>query len=444
MEIEKDFFEKLKQGCYCVKIRNSYNYCEAFMDGTATNNNIEELRKAIEPWLSGILQSEHLALLIGTGLTQSVCGVAQAMSSSMGTADFKDYNDKINKYAEKAAQKMGRGSYNIEDQIRTSLELLSGYEIDDNQVEVEKLSPIIDDVLECFGNSILQAEKAFNDKLEAEDKNAIWALKCLVSFMLTFSSRNATRDRLHVFTTNYDRFIEYACDNAGIKMLDRFFGKIQPVFSENEPNIDYYYRVKDAQNEFRYAEGVIRYSKLHGSVDWVQKKNKIFKSCLKFGADKIMEIDKEKYKEQLMIYPNSMKSVETAFHPYAELFRDFSGAICRPNSVLVTYGYGFGDSHINKVIKEMLSIPSTHMVIIAYAADERLIAFLQEINLDQITLICGKEIASIDKLASFYLPKSAIDKISLTVSKLLKDREGYREDSKDNKDVDDEVKTHEE
>ena len=95
---------------------------------------------------------------------------------------------------------------------------------------------------------------------------------------------------------------------------------------------------------------------MHGSVDWVQKKNKIYRSCLKFGADKIMDIDKDKYKEQLMIYPNSMKSVETAFHPYAELFRDFSSSICRPNSSLIIYGYGFGDSHINKIIKEMLNI----------------------------------------------------------------------------------------
>ena len=44
-----------------------------------------------------------------------------------------------------------------------------------------------------------------------------------------------------------------------------------------------------------------------------------------------------------MIYPNPAKDVETLAYPYAELFRDFAAAICRPNSVLVTFGYGFGD-----------------------------------------------------------------------------------------------------
>ena len=427
METEATFLNKLKDAKNCIKVRNSIEYYENISNGTENVGAIEQLRKTIEPWLSGILQSEHLSMLIGTGLTQSVCYVANVASSSMGTADFKVYQEKINRYAEKSAQKMGRGKFNIEDQIRTSLELLEGYEIDENSCEVEKLSPIIDDVLEKFGNSILLAEREFVTKLEAGAQEAEWALKYLVSFMLTFSSRNATRDRLHIFTTNYDRFIEYACDNAGIKILDRFFGKIEPTFSENEPNMDYYYRVSDSQNEFRYAENVIRYSKLHGSVDWLQKKNKIYRSCLKFGADKIMDIDKDKYKEQLMIYPNSMKSVETAFHPYAELFRDFSSSICRPNSALIVYGYGFGDSHINKIIKEMLNIPSTHIVVIAYSVDERLLGFLRGINLDQVTLLCGAEIASIDKLVSYYLPKSAIDKISLSVAKLLKEREIFSE-----------------
>ena len=51
-----------------------------------------------------------------------------------------------------------------------------------------------------------------------------------------------------------------------------------------------------------------------------------------------------------MIYPNPAKDIETAYYPYADLFRDFSASLCRPNSSLITYGYGFGDDHINRVI----------------------------------------------------------------------------------------------
>lgn len=161
MKVEELFFDELKNENRCVKVRNTIDYCKEFSGDTENIEVIEKLRKIIEPWLSGILQSEHLALLIGAGLTQSVCCIADVPSSSMGTADFKEYQEKIDNYAQKAAQKMGRGKYNIEDQIRTSLELLSGYEIDENINAANELSPIIDDVLESFGNSILRAESEF-------------------------------------------------------------------------------------------------------------------------------------------------------------------------------------------------------------------------------------------------------------------------------------------
>ncbi len=52
-----------------------------------------------------------------------------------------------------------------------------------------------------------------------------------------------------------------------------------------------------------------------------------------------------------MIYPNPAKDVETTQYPYAELFRDFAASVCKPNSVVVTYGYGFGDDHVKPSIE---------------------------------------------------------------------------------------------
>jgi hypothetical protein len=63
-----------------------------------------------------------------------------------------------------------------------------------------------------------------------------------------------------------------------------------------------------------------------------------------------------------MIYPNAAKDLETLQFPYAELFRDLSAALCRPNGVLVTYGYGFGDDHINRVIRDIAAPPGARPV----------------------------------------------------------------------------------
>ena len=137
-----------------------------------------------------------------------------------------------------------------------------------------------------------------------------------------------------------------------------------------------------------------------------------------------------------MIYPNSSKDRETAEYPYVELFRDFAAALCRPNSTLVLYGYSFGDDHINRIISDMLTIPSTHLVIIAYKDEgERAINFYNKCgHSDQISLFIGEDIANIKALTSLYLPKSAIDKNSIKMAELIKARIPTKEEKSGEKD----------
>ncbi|MCD7819369.1 MAG: SIR2 family protein [Lachnospiraceae bacterium] len=419
-------YEEIKGKNY-VKIGSFEEFAdEASTDENELSENRDRFKKIIEPWLSAALQTDHLSMLVGAGLTTAVCQIASVTSSSMGTAEFGEFSEKINSYADNSAQKMGRGSANIEDQIRTAFSLLQGLEINGDK-NYTTLSDSIDTVLQNFANSILSSETNLKNALNSNSSDAKRAVNVLQSFLLTFASRTATRERTHIFTTNYDRIIEYGCDMAGIKVLDRFWGKIAPRFEENPSTIDFYYHTPDAKNEFRYAEGVVRYSKIHGSLDWYEDQGIVYKDSLRFGAQEMNLPSGSNYRDHLMIYPNSMKSVETAFYPYAELFRDFSSAICRPNSTLFTYGYGFGDTHINKIIKEMLSVPSTHLVIIAYGADERLNAFLQQVNMAQVTLLIGSEFASLENLVNYYLPKAAIDTLTSTASKLIDSRKSFEE-----------------
>ena len=125
-----------------------------------------------------------------------------------------------------------------------------------------------------------------------------------------------------------------------------------------------------------------------------------------------------------MIYPNAAKDRETAEYPYVELFRDFAAAICRPNSTLVTYGYSFGDDHINRVIRDMLTIPSTHLVIISYDDVSRRIRDKYETwgRKSQISLLVGKDVADLGELVHHYLPKPAIDRATMRMAELLRQR----------------------
>src|SRR5690625_8010787 len=90
----------------------------------------------------------------------------------------------------------------------------------------------------------------------------------LKHFFISFLSRTATRDRLHIFTTNYDSFIEHALDLSAIHILDRFIGKLSPIMRMNKMELDYHYNPPGIRGEPRYVEGAARYTKLYGSLYW--------------------------------------------------------------------------------------------------------------------------------------------------------------------------------
>lgn len=399
----------------------------------------EFLRKEVEPWLSTIFQSEHLSVLIGSGLTSAVSYAAGVSSQGMWRLDLThEFKDKIKAKADETAIATKRGEANIEDDIRVTLELIAGLKIIDDARAFD-LENELNKILKVFITAILKSETDFLKKIEDGDANGIQAFNLLKSFVLSFTSRAASRERLNIFTTNYDRFLELACDDTGVLLLDRFRGKMLPIFRNTRIELDYHYSPPGIRGEPRYVEGVARMTKIHGSLDWRFQGGRIVKALLPFGAEETHPAIPKDITDHVVIYPNSSKDVETAFYPYAELFRDFSSAVCQPNSVLITYGYGFGDSHINRVIEDMLTIPSSHLVIIAYdrysekdksygSSRERIVRFLETKNAAQCTILIGEHFGDLKNLVEYYLPKSAIDRLTVKMQR-LKDNRG--ENAKD-------------
>lgn len=394
----------------------------------------EKLRPRIEPWLTSLFQSEHLSLLAGSGLSHAVYYVATGcLLPGMSKATFSVYNDAITAKAKDSAEKAGRAAGNIEDQIRVTNQLLRGLEIlsldnADFKDPGKDLAKELNSVLNEFATSILIGE---NGLIEADAAKRKEAFSYLVNFLMSFASRTGTRDRLQIFTTNYDRFIEAGADIAGLHLLDRFVGTLSPIFRSSRLNIDMHYNPPGIRGEPRYLEGVAKFTKLHGSLDWVESDQQIRKIGIPFGTENI-----EPYLNapgihgaealNLMIYPNSAKDRETSAYPYVQLFRDFAAAVCRPNSTLISFGYSFGDEHINRVIEDVLTIPSAHLVIISY--DDplgRIMETYKKLSRSaQITLMIGNHLGDLRTLVDNYLPKPAIDRTTIRMSDLLKSRWG--------------------
>lgn len=399
----------------------------------------KELRNRIEPWLTSLFQSEHLSFLAGSGLTHAVHYLAAGKGAAgMGALTLSNYQAEIDKAAENAAEAAGRKKGNLEDQLRVANELLRGLEILQKNTEAAALSTELQTGMQDFAQSILSSEAGI---AKAEESKREQAFNTLVTFLMSFASRTGVRDRLNIFTTNYDRLIEAGAELAGLHLLDRFLGNLMPIFRSSRLDLDMHYNPPGIRGEPRYLEGVARYTKLHGSVDWLQTDKDIRRFGLPFGADSVEPYLQapglgEATAHQLMIYPNAAKDRETTDYPYVELFRDLAAAVCRPNSTLVTYGYSFGDEHINRVIRDMLTIPSTHLVVISY--DDplgRIMQTYKEIGRpSQISLLIGPALADLRTLTENYLPKAAIDKTTFRMSELLKQRWGTEQPNHPEKD----------
>jgi len=385
------------------------------------------LRKRIEPWLSAVFQAEHLSLLLGNGFTTGIANHAGGTPTSMDGSGFGGcpHGDKVAAHAKTLAEAMGRGNANIEDELSAALSLLAGLQILGHK-DAAAWEAAIDKVLIEFISNILTTEKSISDGIDNEPaRGGPLAREILVSFLMSFASRAASRERLHIFTTNYDRLVERGCDYAGLRVIDRFTGALEPEFRSSRLHVDMHYTPPGIRGEPRHLEGVIHLTKLHGSLDWRYDEPRLYRTGLPFGADAGHPAVPNSPRSSVMIYPNAVKDVETTAYPYADLFRDFSSSICRPNHVLVTYGYGFGDDHINRGIADMLTIPSTHLVILAWSEKphERIASFVSRVGRpQQHTLLIGKHFGDIRTLVEHYLPKPAIDPLTIRMSELVERR----------------------
>jgi hypothetical protein len=209
------------------------------VDSDVLDTLIYSARKHIEPWLSVVFQAEHLNLLLGSGFTTAVGTIAGVGATGMAKVTFgTTYYSAIDTHAQAGATAMKRGAANIEDQFRSALTLLDGLAVIDKGAE-GTLKDAIDVQMSGFLTSLLKTESGILTGIDATSKDS--AQGTLQSFLLSFASRAASRERLHVFTINYDRLIEHGCDFAGLRIIDRFVGALNPVFRASRVEVDVHY-----------------------------------------------------------------------------------------------------------------------------------------------------------------------------------------------------------
>ena len=165
--------------------------------------------------------------------------------------------------------------------------------------------------------------------------------------------------RVNIFTLNYDTLVEQAADATGTVLLDGFVGTQRRIFRPESYEQDLYFPAETTEGRVHRFDRVLHLYKLHGSITWTadepQLENPYGVESAPFRGDE---------SQALLIYPTPAKYGETLGLPYSELFRRFAGTLVRPQSVLFVIGYGFGDEHVNAIIRQALAIPSFTLVIV--------------------------------------------------------------------------------
>jgi SIR2-like domain len=166
-----------------------------------------------------------------------------------------------------------------------------------------------------------------------------------------------------VFTTNYDLAIEWASESIDLQVVNGFLGVHGRRFSPQ--SFDLGYRNTQARGEARFGVYNIYLAKLHGSLSWREEAEQVYEVQAWLADKQIQEFlgDATKTELGLMVAPRAAKYMQTVGYVLGELFRRFSEFLSRPQAALIVCGYGFGDEHINRLLRSALLNPTLQLVI---------------------------------------------------------------------------------
>lgn len=214
-----------------------------------------------------------------------------------------------------------------------------------------------------------------------------------------------------LFTTNYDLALEWAAESIDLQVVNGFLGVHSRRFSPQ--SFDLGFRNIQARGEARFGAYNVYLAKLHGSLTWREDGGQVFEVQAALADTQIQGFltDLTKTDLGLMVMPKAAKYMQTVGFVLGELFRRFAEYLSRPQASLLVCGYGFGDEHINRLLRSALLNPTLQLVIYfpAFSGDvlaanlPEALRKLLSLKNPRVTVVGGGDGAYLEKLAQ-HLP----------------------------------------
>ena len=279
--------------------------------------------------LSDIIRAQKLIVLTGLGTSLCVRTAAgdakaptmrdlwvavQAEYALAGDAERPTWNEALE------IARQPEGNTNIEE-LLSRCKTAEGFEQGEKQTKIRRF--------------IADAERIIRTKVDFLVSSETLPLH--EALLRKLGRRSTRRERLKLFTTNYDRCFEHAAQRAGFVVMDGFTMAQPAIFEPMHFSYDVVRRGPNADAP-DYIENLFQLYKIHGSIDW--ELNEATKEIVK----------KEKTEKPLLIYPRNTK-YELAFaQPYLEMISSFQSALRASDTALLVIGFGFNDNHLAEPI----------------------------------------------------------------------------------------------
>jgi hypothetical protein len=258
--------------------------------------------------------------------------------------------------------------------------------------DIDLQSPDVD---ECLRKATYALVRSCRLPVQGKEKG-FDAYKKFVRKVLT---RPLNLKRSNIFSLNYDTLFEQAADAEGVVLIDGFVGSLNRVFRPESYDQDLYFPAETTEGRVHRHDRVIHLYKLHGSTTWISVDPEWSNPYGLVAKADIAEAD-----EAVVVYPTPTKYGDTLGMPYAELFRRFATAIVQPQSTLIVVGYGFGDEHVNAIIRLAMAVPSFTLVIVSPKARNEFVNMLREQKDKRVWIFSGSELGTFSRFVEDALP----------------------------------------
>jgi len=224
-----------------------------------------------------------------------------------------------------------------------------------------------------------------NALINDEDNDTLkQTLKCYTEYLgiieMILSERRTTLlpKQATIFTTNYDLLIEKASIGYPALKLNDGFTRVPSLDNRMEySSRNFFNTTYNTGNLYSYKVEIpcINLIKLHGSLSWKKNGEEIVFSVSArdlLDEDRTAEQISDFIEDYAVVLPQATKFRTTLMdRTYYELLRIYANELDRENTLLVTFGFSFGDEHIRDITRRALKNPTLRLVAFAHSNGDK-------------------------------------------------------------------------